>query len=151
LLIRALASTGITALAACASGGRSPSCVSAPEAIGEVLDVYYGCAVDRPVSAQPLRVDMPDMAPPATGCFHASVQFVVDTNGRVINSTAMVVETNNARYGEAVLAEVVRRSYRPAQTGGRKVRQLVRDSAMVSYEVVLMRAGASPPRPMVTC
>ena len=137
--------------AACASGGRSPSCVVAPEVVGDVPDVYPACATDRPVTSQPLRVGMPDMAPPTTGCFTAKVQFVVDTTGRVISSTAKVVETNNGKYGEAVLAEVTRRSYRPAQLGDRKVRQLVRDSALVAYEVVLMRPGAPPPRPVLTC
>jgi hypothetical protein len=137
--------------AACASAGRSPSCDARPEVVGDVPDVYPACATDRPVTTPPLRVDMPNMAPPATGCFSAKVQFVVDTTGRVINSTAKVVETNNGKYGEAVLAAVARRSYRPAELGGRKVRQLVRDSALVAYEVVLMRPGAPPPRPVLTC
>ena len=55
-----------------------------------------------------------------------TAEFVVDTNGRVDTTTIGFATATHPAFAEAVRTALVRAAFRPAQRGGRPVRQLVR-------------------------
>jgi protein TonB len=52
-------------------------------------------------------------------------RFIVDTLGRVEGSSIAMVESSHALFAEAVRSALLRQRFVPAETGGRRVRQLV--------------------------
>jgi protein TonB len=55
----------------------------------------------------------------------AVLRFVVDTLGRVEGGSATVVQATHPAFGDAALAALPAMRFRPAEAGGRRVRQLV--------------------------
>lgn len=52
-------------------------------------------------------------------------RFIVDTLGRVEPGSIVLLESSHALFAEAVRDALVRQRYAPAESGGRRVRQLV--------------------------
>lgn len=91
------------------------------------FDTYSESQVDRPVSLRP--GNRPPTHPPMLHSAKVEGEvlaiFVVDTLGRVDTSTFHVLKSTHDLFTQAVKAAVARYSFRPAELGGRKVKQLV--------------------------
>ena len=130
--MRGFATTGLFVLAvACASGGnRSTAGPSrcAPIVSDSLLErtpVYPACGVTREarMTSAMLR---PQYTPPAgVRCARASVQVVVDADGRPVMSTAKIVRATDQALGTAILLSLSGAKYDPALKDGARVPQIV--------------------------
>lgn len=92
--------------------------------------IYRECEVTRPAERRgghpPLDLPSSDYAAlMQAGCLQAELGFVVDTRGRVEEGTVLLLETNQAAFGAAVVAVTGRLRFRPASLGEQPVRQWV--------------------------
>jgi protein TonB len=87
---------------------------------------FDAATVDRavlPISTPRPRYPEPLRAAGIEG--RAVLRFVVDTLGRVEGGSATVVQATHPAFGDAALAALPAMRFRPAEAGGRRVRQLV--------------------------
>jgi protein TonB len=100
---------------------------TAPHAAGREDQPYTDLTVERQVVARPgnLPPRYPDPLRNAgvEGTVHA--QFVVDTTGRVERESIRFKRSDHQLFERAVTETLLRSRYLPAESGGRKVRQLV--------------------------
>lgn len=89
-------------------------------------DAYFEFQVEQPVVA------LNDAAPSYPAELQRRglsgqviVQFVVDEEGRVVEDSFRRIESSHALFTESVRAALPRMRFRPAEIGGRRVRQLV--------------------------
>jgi TonB family protein len=100
----------------------APAAPAAPAA-GQA---YFEFQVERPVQS------LNDVAPQYPAALQRQgvsgqviAQFVVDETGRAEPASFRVIETSHALFSDAVEAALPRMRFRPAEVGGRAVRQLV--------------------------
>lgn len=99
----------------------------APHAAAGVL---RNCDVDKPARLR--NPPAPSYRlPPDANCARATLEFVVDSSGRVDTTTALVIETDDRDFASAVIKTLARWQYDPAEHQGRRVRQLVRERRVV--------------------
>lgn len=147
LLLTIAVSTGCAGATARA---RRTSCALAPADSTYLATgpVYRDCAVDQ--RARPrgpgVRPEFRPSSPPlgGTACYSAELEFVVDTTGAPELETARVVRTNDATFGDAVLATLLNWRYDPARKDGIAVRQIVREKRSMAVQVVAVREGQIP-------
>ena len=139
------------AAAACGSsaasrGRRSCELRLADSVFARSGPVYRDCAVDRKAELR-TRDIRPDFRPPATreGCHSATVEFVVDTAGRVELSTARVARSNDPAFASSLLRALPMYRYEPARLGGIPVRQIATDQQAIVIRRVVAVAGSLPP------
>ena len=88
---------------------------------------YFEFQVEKPVvvAGTPPTPNYPDMLRTSGVEGEVLAQFVVDTTGRVEMSTFKVLKSSNDLFTAAVKNVLPRYRFIPAETGGRKVKQLV--------------------------
>jgi len=88
---------------------------------------YFEFQVEKPVVPAPGNPSprYPEMLQSAGQTGEVLAQFVVDTSGRAEMSTFKVLKTSNDLFTAAVKNVLPRYKFIPAETGGRKVKQLV--------------------------
>jgi len=88
---------------------------------------FFDFQVEKPVSARPgnPHAQYPDDLRARARGGEATVQFVVDTTGKVDMATFEVVKASEPAYANAVKRVLPQMRYFPAEEGGHKVRQLV--------------------------
>jgi protein TonB len=88
---------------------------------------YFEFQVEKPVVPQPGQPNpsYPDMLRSGNVEGEVLAQFVVDTTGRAEMSTFKVLKSSNDLFTAAVKSVLPRWRFVPAETGGRKVKQLV--------------------------
>ncbi len=110
------------------------------------------CDVDRPArfrSAPTPRL----YGPPSKPCVSATLEFVVDSTGVPEPETAIVFETDDRDYAEALLGTVSRWRYSPAELNKQRVSQVVRErrtlmlQRVVTYTTTRSGSGSPPPMP----
>lgn len=109
-----------------------PTCsATLPDSLTRVEPpVYSGCQVTRPAER---RGGHPQLEIPSpgyqevmkAGCLRAELGFVVDARGRLEEGSAVLLETNQAEFGAAVLAASRRLRFNPARLNDQPVRQWV--------------------------
>ena len=89
--------------------------------------VYIASQVDEPVIAAPGSVGprYPDVLRAAGVQGQVVVTFVVDTTGRVVPSSLVILNSTSDLFGAAVRAALPGMRFIPAKADGRKVKQLV--------------------------
>ena len=111
--------------------------------------VYRDCAVDRKAELRTRDVT-PNFRPPVAreGCYSATIEFVVDTAGRVELSTARITRSNDPAFASSLLATLPLYRYEPARLGGVPVRQIATtQQAIVTRRVVAVAGSLPPPAP----
>jgi protein TonB len=95
--------------------------------VGGIGAVHTSAVVDRIVVASPQnpRPDYPQALRSASLEGDVFITFVVDTTGRVEPGSLRVVQSSHPLFAEAVQRWLPKTRYRPAEVGGRRVRQLV--------------------------
>ncbi len=90
-------------------------------------DAYAAAAVEQPVQVLPNQPAprYPETLRVAGVDGLVVMRFIVDTLGRVEPSSIAATESSHALFTEAVRAALLRQRFIPAETGGRRVRQLV--------------------------
>ena len=106
----------------------------APESM-PVLDLsepFSEIEVDEAAAADPESEgpSYPDSLLAAQIEGEARVKFVVDSTGRAVLASFVVVETNEPAFGDAVRAALPRMKFRPASIGAKRVSQHVEQSFM---------------------
>jgi protein TonB len=88
---------------------------------------YFEFQVEKPVVVQPGNPSpkYPDILKQASVTGEVLAQFVVDTTGRAEMSTFKVLKSSHDLFTSAVRAVLPQMRFLPAETGGRKVKQLV--------------------------
>ncbi|MGH7627590.1 MAG: energy transducer TonB, partial [Gemmatimonadaceae bacterium] len=88
---------------------------------------YFEFQVEKPVLAREGNPTpaYPSMLESARVAGEVMAQFVVDTTGRVDMSTFKVLKTTNDLFTSSVKNALSRSRFYPAETGGRKVKQVV--------------------------
>ena len=110
---------------ACASRPPAP-CDPVPVELSMVNDapVFRDCAVDRKAGLP--RTIRHDYRPTrAQACGFVTTTFVVDTLGRVVQSTITVTETNDRDFADAFVAALPSARFTPARKDEHPVQQLV--------------------------
>ena len=149
---------GLLASACAHAGDGSPreDCVLAPSdsVFLRTGPVFRDCAVDKRARLlEPsVRIDYrPNVTPRpgSTDCYHAEVLLVVNPDGSPEVGTARLERTNEAGFGQAVLASIPNWRYEPAEKSGQSVRQIVRERRVFAVAVTVSRVGqtARPPPP----
>ncbi len=107
--------------------------------------VYRECSVDRRARFVQTGV-APVFRPsnPRAGCYTATLTFVVDSTGKPETATAQV-RSNDADFGQSLLAVLGRWKYEPAIKNGVPVRQIVTSEQKAATVVVVVPAGSAPP------
>lgn len=107
---------------------------------------FLGSQVDREAASVPgtfaLHYPAYLQSNRVTGC--AALQFVVDTVGRVDSTTIQAVALTRLEFAQEAARAAVKATYKPAERGGRKVRQVVREPFAFTLE------GGAPPD-MTSC
>jgi hypothetical protein len=87
--------------------------------------IYRDCEVDR---AAKLRKDVqPEFEiPRRLSCVNVELEFVVDSAGLVVDSTALVLSSNDTDFALVIRRSLKRWRYEPATKNGIAVRQVVR-------------------------
>jgi protein TonB len=95
--------------------------------VGGIGAVHTSAVVDRIVVAWPQnpRPDYPQSLRSANLEGDVLITFVVDTTGRVEPGSLRVVQSSHPLFAESVQRWLPKTRYRPAEVGGRRVRQLV--------------------------
>lgn len=141
---RLVCASFVVALAACA--GSAPRGQAAPKqcepkeipaAWVAAGPVYRSCEVDQPAKAiGTVSVRGWEPSRPSRECNTALIEFVVDTTGQPVGSTARLVRATDAQLGSALLGTVPSRHYTPAVKNGRPVAQVVQESTIALLRVV---------------
>lgn len=125
---------GSVVLAACAIPGpntvsgpaNAPSASSVGPTAADTQATFFEFQVEQPaVHVSGLRIVYPAELRAAGTSGQVIAQFVVDTAGRVEPSSFKVIESSHETFTAAVRAAIPDAVFQPAETGGRKVRQLV--------------------------
>lgn len=110
--------------------------------------VFAACEVDRAARLQrAARVSGPHF-PAGVRCLVAEFEFVVDTRGTPVLSTARLLSASTPEFGATVRNSLPRWRYAPAQRDGQPVRQLVVGRLALKDERVpftVVRPGERPP------
>lgn len=119
-----------------AVGGRPAGADPVTPTLQEVSDdflrqadsVYLSTEVDNPVAydAASAAPAYPDSLRAAGVEGWVEAEFVVDTTGHVEPGSFVLLESTHGRFTESVRAAMPNMLFRPAQLGGRKIKQLVR-------------------------
>ena len=90
-------------------------------------DVFYEFQVEKPAMPFPSNPSprYPEKLKMAGTSGRVRVQFVIDTTGRPEVSTVKILESSHVLFTNAVREAVARMQFYPAETGGKKLRQLV--------------------------
>jgi len=114
--------------------------------------VYRSCEVATPARqlGTPPRPDWTPPRPPQA-CNTALVEFVVDTLGVPEPMGARIVRATDSGLASALLASVPGRRYTPARTRDHAVRQVVRESYVLSVVTMttVSTSGGQPARPVM--
>jgi hypothetical protein len=149
--MRAL-SVVLVMVTACASAARTPrqtSCepVAPPIVALAGSAVFTECEVDKrarpPSPLSRLSSYTPD---PNQDCHRAAIEFVVDSAGRPLRQTAVILKTNDPVLSAAMIADLLDLRFKPATKDGRSVSQLVRLERLYQMVEVVVPAGTPPPR-----
>lgn len=143
-------------LNACATVGARRTCdpAAGDSVYQRWAPVYRACAVER--SATSISQPMPQWIPSSTTplavgerCYSADLEFVVDTTGRPLPSSARVIRTNTPDLASAFIAKLPTWQFEPARLAGAKVRQIVDYPARIGTitTVVVVQRGSAPPPP----
>lgn len=91
---------------------------------------YFEFQVDKPVLARPgnPHASYPDEMRSRGKTGDVIVQYVVDTTGRVDPSTVEIIKATDNAFANSVKSVLPEMRFFPAETGGRRVRQLVQQS-----------------------
>lgn len=92
-------------------------------AIGAGVPVYSSCEVDKRVGQPQFRPFKYEPDPPQP-CGRAVIEFVVDSAGVPLVSTAREVVSNDKRFTQAMIRELAAARYSPAMRDKRPVAQL---------------------------
>ena len=153
LLAGSAVTVGVLVAAACASAGgaagpRNRASRCPLEAKDSVFlaggPVYRDCAVDRKVEA--IGTVHPEFRPdPATRCYSAEIEFVVNQKGLPEEETARIIHATDRQFAEAVYQTIPRLHFHPAQLDGAPVRQIVDFKSAMQSVLVAAPAGSAPP------
>lgn len=115
--------------------------------------VYRECGVDRVAELDARSVQL-ELLPAAllpgagtAGCLRAEVELVVGEDGLPERGTWRLMSANQPLYGDAVMKSVPGWRYRPAELGGRPVRQIVREKRYSVVRVMAVRESGAVPAP----
>jgi protein TonB len=90
---------------------------------------YDALEVERPVAALPgTSPSYPELLRAAGLEGQVVVQFVVDTTGRAEGGSVRILSTSHELFAQSIRAAVPKMRFRPAEIGGRRVRQLVQQA-----------------------
>lgn len=119
---------------------------------GLAIPVYRACAVDREARAMDRRLST-DFRPtsPATTCYRAIVEFVVDEKGQTMPATTRIVRSTDSQYARAVVEAVARWRFTPASKGGTAVAQVVQIDQWIEAMVRMSGQPAPPPPSRPSC
>lgn len=104
---------------------------AAPDALQRLIaakSIYTADDVDQAARAEPggMRVEYPQLLRAMNVRGSIVAEFIVDTNGVVEPESFSVVMASDRRFADAVRRALQQARFRPAERGGRKVRQLIR-------------------------
>jgi hypothetical protein len=145
----------------CACAARTPrktSCEPIAPQIAALAGgaVFTECEVDKhAVGPNPLP-RLPYTPDPSQTCRRAVLDFVVDSAGRPLRQTAVIVRTNDPALSEAMITNLPDLHFKPAKKDGRAVSQLVRLERLYQLVTVTVPEGTPPsrirpPRKQPTC
>lgn len=108
-------------------GGRADGVGSTPIPTGDVP--YDALQVEQSVVALPgTSPSYPELLRAAGVEGQVVVQFVVDTTGRAEGGSVRILSTSHELFAQSIRAAVPKMRFRPAEIGGRRVRQLVQQA-----------------------
>jgi TonB family protein len=109
---------------------RTASAQSTQVAANDVGQAYFEFQVDKPVLQRPgnPHAQYPDEMRSRMRVGDVTVQYVVDTTGHVDMNTVEIIKSSDAAFSNSVKSVLPEMRFFPAETAGRRVRQMVQQS-----------------------
>jgi TonB family protein len=121
------------AVLASVAASRTASAQSAPStqvAANDIGQAYFEFQVDKPVLQRPgnPHAQYPDEMRSRGRIGDVTVQYVVDTTGRVDMNTIEIIKSTDPTFTNSVKSVLPEMRFFPAETAGHRVRQMVQQS-----------------------
>jgi TonB family protein len=109
---------------------RTASAQSTQVAANDIGQAYFEFQVDKPVLQRPgnPHAQYPDEMRARGRVGDVTVQYVVDTTGRVDMNTIEIIKSTDPTFTSAVKSVLPEMRFFPAETAGHRVRQMVQQS-----------------------
>jgi periplasmic protein TonB len=118
------------AVLATVAATRTASAQSTQVAANDIGQAYFEFQVDKPVLQRPgnPHAQYPDEMRSRGRVGDVTVQYVVDTTGRVDMNSIEIIKSSDLAFTNSVKSVLPEMRFFPAETGGRRVRQMVQQS-----------------------